>query len=63
MEVKSAEQGKIILETDRLILREMKQSDLDALCRIMCDEEGMREAYVYPFSPEQVQGWLDRHLK
>lgn len=56
-------QGRIITETERLIIREMKQSDLDALCRIMCDEEVMHAAYESAFSMEEVQGWLNRHLK
>ncbi len=63
MEVQSEERGKLIMETDRLIIREMRHSDLDALCKIMCDEEVMRAAYEHPFSIEQVQGWLNRHLK
>ena len=29
----------MILETQRLILREMKQKDLPALCRILQDDE------------------------
>ena len=31
--------GKLILETERLLLREMTQADLDALCKILCDED------------------------
>lgn len=54
---------KIIAETERLILREMRPSDMDALCRIMCDAETMRAAYEQPFRSEEVQGWLNRHLK
>lgn len=54
---------RIITETERLIIREMRQSDLDALCRIMCDEEVMHAAYESAFSIEEVQGWLNRHLK
>ncbi len=55
--------GKIILETDRLILREMTQDDLPALCRILCDEEVMSAAYERAFTEKEAQGWLDRHLK
>lgn len=55
--------GKIMIETERLIIREMVRSDLDALCRIMCDEEVMRAAYESAFSVEEVQGWLNRQLK
>lgn len=53
---------KLIMETERLMLREMTPSDLGALCKIMCDEEGMRPAYERAFRPEEVQGWLNRHL-
>lgn len=51
-----------ILETERLYLREMRPSDLEALCRIMCDEETMRAAYNGAFTREEVQGWLDRQM-
>lgn len=47
--------GKVITETERLILREMTQSDLDALCKIMCDEEVMRAAYVNAFCEEEYR--------
>ena len=53
---------KIILETDRLFLREMTQKDLDALCMILCDPDVMRAAYETPFTTEESQRWLERHL-
>ena len=31
----------MILETERLYLREMKQSDFDSLCKILKDEDTM----------------------
>ena len=55
--------GRIIAETERLILREMTENDFDALCRIMCDPQTMEAAYVTPFTPEDVHAWLGRHLK
>lgn len=55
--------GKFFIETERLLIREMQQSDLDALCRILCDEEVMRAAYESAFSPDEAQNWLNRHLK
>lgn len=55
--------GKFVTETERLVIREMTQADLDALCKIMCDEETMRAAYESVFTVEEVQGWLNRHLK
>lgn len=49
------------LETERLYLRRMKQSDLDALSKILQDEETMY-AYEGAFSDEEVQEWLDRQI-
>lgn len=57
------ERGKVLIETERLVIREMVQSDLDALCKILCDEEVMYTAYESAFSVEEAQGWLYRHLK
>lgn len=50
-----------ILETERLVLRELTQADFPALCKIMRDEETMY-AYEGAFTDEEVQGWLDRQL-
>ena len=55
--------GKFLIETERLLIREMQQSDFDALCRILCDEDVMRAAYESAFSPDEAQNWLNRHLK
>lgn len=54
--------AKIILETDRLILREMSQADFPDLCKILQDEEVMY-AYEHAFSGAEVQEWLDRQLQ
>lgn len=51
----------MILETQRLMLREMAQDDFDALCAILKDEKAM-VAYEGAFSDEEVQEWLDRQL-
>ena len=52
----------MILETERLYLRRLEQSDYSALCKILQDEEVMY-AYEHAFSDEEVQEWLDRQLK
>ena len=52
----------MLIETTRLRLREMTQQDFPALCRIMQDTEAMVAAYVRPFTKDEVQGWLNRHL-
>lgn len=51
----------MILETERLILREMTQEDLPALREILQDEETMY-AYNGAFDEEDTQAWLDRQL-
>lgn len=51
----------MILSTERLYLREMTQSDYQALSRILQDEETMY-AYNGAFSDEETQGWLDNQL-
>ena len=51
----------MILETERLYLREMNQGDFHSLCEILQDEETMY-AYEGAFSSQEVQEWLDRQL-
>ncbi len=61
--VENTECGKIMIETERLIIREMVQTDFDALCKILCDEEVMRTAYESAFSAEEAQSWMNRNFK
>lgn len=51
----------MILETERLYLREMNQADFNSLCSILQDEETMF-AYEGAFSDSEVQEWLDRQI-
>ncbi len=51
----------MIFETERLYLREMEQTDFEALCKILQDEDTMY-AYEGAFSIEEVQEWLDRQI-
>lgn len=51
----------MILETERLYLREMKQADFQSLCRILQDEQTMY-AYEGAFCDTEVQDWLDRQI-
>lgn len=51
-----------IIETERLYLREMQQSDFEALSRILKDEETMY-AYEGAFNDDEVQEWLDRQIE
>ena len=50
-----------ILETKRLYLRALQQSDFDSLCKILQDEKTMY-AYEGAFTDEEVQAWLDRQI-
>lgn len=52
---------KIILETERLLLRELVQNDYNDLCRLLQDDETMY-AYEGAFSDREVQAWLDKQL-
>lgn len=52
----------MILETERLYLRRLRQEDFPALCRILQDEEAMY-AYEGAFTDEEVQEWLDRQIQ
>ena len=50
--------SRIILETERLILREYVQADYDALYPILSDPETMKY-YPKPYDEKGVQRWLD----
>ncbi|MBV9957563.1 MAG: GNAT family N-acetyltransferase [Acidobacteria bacterium] len=52
-----------VLETERLVIRRLRASDLDELSALCCDAELMR--YVgdgRPLGREQVQLWIERSL-
>lgn len=51
----------IALETERLYLRELRQSDFQALCGILQDAEAMY-AYEGAFSDLDAHEWLDRQI-
>lgn len=50
-----------MIETKRLILREMTQEDFSSLADILMDEQTMY-AYEGAFREDEVQEWLDRQL-
>ncbi len=54
--------GRIILETERLRLRELEEADLEAMGRFLKDPEVMY-AYEHGFTDEEVRQWLDRNLQ
>ena len=52
----------MILETNRLYLREIEQSDFNSLCKFLQDLEVMY-AYEHAFSNDEVQAWLDNQIR
>lgn len=52
----------MILESERLLLREMTLDDYPALCSILQDDEVMY-AYEHSFSDEEVHAWLANQLR
>lgn len=51
----------MILETDRLALREVTPDDLDFLAEIMADPEVMR-FYPQVYARAEARAWIDRQL-
>lgn len=52
---------KMILETERLFLREMTMDDFDALYAVLSDAEIMQH-YPYTFDEERVRSWIERNM-
>lgn len=52
----------MILQTQRLYLREMQQTDYPALCKILQDKDVMY-AYEHAFSDKEAQEWLDHQIR
>ena len=52
----------MILETERLILRKLRESDLVDLCKILCDEKCMY-AYEHAFTLREAKDWLEKQLR
>lgn len=52
----------MILETNRLILRELRQDDFKEIGKLLQDSEVMY-AYEGPFTNSEVQAWLEKQLR
>lgn len=52
----------MIIETNRLKLREMSMDDFDVLYRVLADREIMCH-YPYPFDAERVRMWIRRNME
>ena len=61
-EIKIIIMPNISIETDRLLLREMSLSDMEALSSILQDENVMY-AYNGAFSDEETLAWMQKQLR
>ena len=52
----------MVLETERLILREMNHGDYDALYAVLADSDIM-EHYPYTFDEVRVRKWISRNIE
>ncbi len=52
----------MLMETERLYMRQMVYEDLPALKNIMQDEINMKAAYEGIFSDEEITAWIGRHI-
>lgn len=52
----------MIIETERLILREMTENDFEALNKVLADSEIMRH-YPYEFDENRVRNWIARNIE
>ncbi|MBS3793921.1 MAG: GNAT family N-acetyltransferase [Candidatus Thorarchaeota archaeon] len=52
-----------MIETDRLILRAMKDGDFNGLLKIFTDKKVMKSFNSQAFSREQMRNWINRNLE
>ena len=47
----------MVIETERLILREMTENDFSALYKVLADSDIMKQ-YHYAFDEDRVRNWI-----
>lgn len=52
----------MVIECERLYLRELKPSDKDELKKVLSDPESMKY-YPKPFSDEEVENWIAKNIR
>lgn len=52
----------MIIETERLLIREMTEGDFDALSKVLGDSDIMQH-YPYTFDEARVKGWISRNME
>lgn len=53
---------EIVLETERLYLRELSSNDAEDLAQVLCDPDSMKY-YPQPFDIEGVKNWISRNIR
>ena len=52
----------MVIETEHLFLREMRENDFDALYRVLADSDIMLH-YPYTFDDARVRDWINRNIE
>ena len=52
----------MVIETERLLLREMTENDFDALYKVLADSDIMQH-YLYTFDEVRVRNWIQRNIE
>mgnify|MGYP000981145560 FL=1 len=52
----------MVIETDRLIMREMTEDDFDALYAVLADSDIMQH-YPYTFDGDRVREWIRKNIE
>lgn len=52
----------LVIETERLLLREMAEDDFDALYKVLADSDIMQH-YPYTFDDTRVKGWINKNIE
>ena len=51
----------MVIETERLLLREMTEEDFPALYKVLADSDIMKH-YPYVFDEDRVRNWILRNI-
>ena len=52
----------MVIETERLLLREMTDDDFYALFKVLSDSDTMQH-YPYTFDKKRVREWIERNIQ
>ena len=52
----------MVIETKRLLLRDMTENDYDALYKVLADSDIMQH-YPYTFDKARVRGWISKNIE